>query len=261
MKRRWRTLVHMSLYQLRDLYRNKIAFFFNLIFPLILVLLFGTLFQGSGAEVETMQGVRQPSVFDYLMPGQMTVMLLSAGLFTVAISVASQRQSGAMRHLFSTPLPVGVWATARVGANFLMAMLQAVILVSFAALVYGVAPPANIVGTFVTITVSMLCALGLGLLIGTLAKGEEAALGIAMPLYMGLLFLGNAAMPLDEAPAVIQRMLPYVPTYHMTEALRAVMRHGLPLATVSSELAILGALATVTFAVALWRIRRQYVAV
>lgn len=401
MNRFGRTLVHMSIYQLRDLFRNKIAFFFNLIFPLILVVLFGTLFrapdpsvvtpigvangdsawagaaltnalgsiesfrviegtqedlnaslqsgqiralivipanasaaiegaadsdgpgraadaakepgastsvsesaststaapstitilfdpmspasgQAAGelrtivdavalqmqgarpalaARLETVEGSVKRDVFDYLMPGQMTIMLLSAGLFTVGISVAAQRQTGALRHLFSTPLPVGVWGMARIGANLVMALFQAVVLFAFAAAVYGVAPPANLGGTVVTVAVSALATLGLGLLIGTLVKGEDRALAVIMPLYMAMLFLSNAAMPLEDPPAVIAAMQPFVPAYHMTEALRAVMRDGLPLRAVGGELLILGAVAAVTLGLSLVRIRRQYVTV
>lgn len=361
MNRFFRSMAEMTAFQFRQLYRNKISFFFNLIFPLLLVALFGSLFGQTGGDADVSVGiVRAPGgewsdvlveavemtglytieegdvpkleealkkgsvaavavmpaegagatilydpvspksgrtaaelkgildgiaarmqgidpavfadvepldadeplgVFDYLMPGQMALMLLSAGLITVAVSVAQQRESGSMRHLFSTPMPVATWAAARISANLLMSLLQLGLLFAFAWLLYKVEPPANLSGTIVLVFISSLAALGMGLTIGTLVKGEDTAVAVSMPLFMLLIFLGNAAFPLEDPPAFIAAVLPFVPSYQMTEALRAVMRDGAPLSAVYGEMAVLGALALLFLGFALWRVRRQYVQV
>lgn len=361
------TFVQMALFQLRDLYRNKIAFFFNLVFPLIWLVLFSTLFgpsdtpaaiavgvvnvdeggasgrlvgilesidsyeivhgteagmqqaltdgkvravvgipdnvgaapapgivditydplspasaraaselrtiidgvgmQLQGVEpvlvsrMQTAPGVERRDIFDYLMPGQLTLMLLSAGMFSISVAIAGQRQTGMMRHLFSTPLSVGVWTGARIGSTLLMSFVQGVLLFAFAALLYNVVPPENVPATVFTVIVSSLACLGMGLVIGLSVKGEEAALAVTMPVFMTMIFLGNVTMPLEDPPAIIATLMPFTPTFHMTEALRAVMREGQPLAAVSGELTVLGGVALATFAVALWRLRRQYAAV
>lgn len=256
MNRYSRTTAQMTLYHFRELYRNKIALFFNLVFPLIMVVLFGTLFGNPEPGAELPSG---RTVFDYLMPGQMTVMLLAAGTITASVNIAQQRASGALRHLFSTPLPVSVWTAGRLTANVLMSVVQAIILFSFAALVYSVSPPANMAGTVVVVLLSTFVSLGFGLLIGTTVRGEEAALAIAMPLFMVLLFFGNAAMPMENPPPFVAAILPYVPTFHMTEALRAVMMDGASLATITRELAVLGGLSVALIGVSLWQMRRQFV--
>lgn len=244
-----RSLIQLTLYQFRGLYREKVAFFFNLIFPLLMVAVSGSLF---GQSVGS-------AVFDYLLPGQMAVMLLSAGMFTVAVTVAGQRQSGALRHLFSTPVSVGAWTLSRMAANLCMALIQAVLLFLFAGLVFDVAPPQNVGGTLVVLVLSMLASLGLGLVIGMLVKGENSAVAVTMPFFMMLLFLGNSTMPLENPPAFIAAIMPLAPSYYMTEALRAVMMHGSALSAAARELAVLVAFAAASLGFALWRMRRQYV--
>lgn len=244
-----RSLTQLTLYQFRGLYREKVAFFFNLIFPLLMVAIIGYMLGHSVG----------PAIFDYLMPGQMAVMLLSAGMFTVAVTVAGQRQSGAMRHLFSTPISIAAWTLSRVAANFCMALIQAVLLFLFAGLVFRVTPPQNIGGTLVVLALSMLTSLGMGLVIGMLVKGENSAVAVTMPSFMTLLFLGNATMPLENPPAAIAAIMHWTPSYHMTEALRAVMIYGQSLSSAASELAALVAYGAVLLGLALWRMRRQYV--
>lgn len=249
MKRLTRSLTQMTLFQFRSLYRNKIALFFNLLFPLLMVAIFGSLF---GASTEN-------KAFDHLVPGQMSVMLLSAGLVTIGIAMASQRESGVLRHLFSTPLSVVGWTMARVIANLAMAVVQCVILFSFARLLFGVGMPTNLPGTAVIVLISTLASLSMGMLVGTLAQGEGGALAITMPAFMVMLFLGNAAMPLENPPALIAAIMPYIPTYHMTNGMRAVMMEGAGVSSAATELGLLSAMAALLFAFALWRLRRQYV--
>lgn len=244
-----RNVIQLTLYQFRGLYREKVAFFFNLIFPLLMVGIFGSVFGHSVGS----------AVFDYLMPGQMAVMLMAAGMFTVAVAVAGQRQSGALRHLFSTPLSVGAWTVSRVIANLVMALVQAILLFLFAGLVFDVAPPQNVAGTLVVLVLSTLTSLGMGLIIGMFVQGENGAVAVTMPLFMILLFLGNAMMPLENPPAFIAAVMPFAPSYHMTESLRAVMMQGKTLSSAASEVAVLAIYSTLLLTVAIWRMRRQYV--
>lgn len=261
MSRLARSMVELTRFHARSLYRNKIALFFNIIFPLLMVAIFGGLYgtpaasRGGGLVDGT---GRVLTAFDFLMPGQMAVMVTAAGFVTVAITMGGQRRDGSLRHLLSTPLSVGSWTAARVLANVLMAGVQGVLLFVFAALLFDVSPPANLPGTIVVVLVCTLASLSMGIFVGTLVKGEATAMAVVMPIYMVLIFLGNSAMPLLDAPRFIQVMLPWVPTYHMTEAMRAVMMFGEGLGAVTKELAILGGLAAGLLGIALALMRRQY---
>lgn len=263
MRRLARSMVQLTHFHARGLYRNKIALFFNIIFPLLMVVIFGGMYGTATPAASATRLVdgfgRFLTPFDFLMPGQMAVMLMSAGFVTVAITMAGQKRDGSLRHLLSTPLSVGGWTAARILANVVMAAGQGVLLFAFAALIFDVSPPANLSATIVVVFVSTLFSLSLGVLIGTLVKGEGTAMAVVMPIYMVLIFLGNSTMPLVDAPRFIQVLLPWMPTYHMTEALRAVMMFGDSVGAVWKELAILGGLAAVLFGIALTIMRRQYV--
>lgn len=268
MSRTTRSLVQLTLFHFRSLYRNKIALFFNLIFPLIMIAIFGGLYGTQTSDVEVAASgtagagevaVRPMNAFDYLIPGQMAVMLLSAGFITVGINIAAQRNGGTLRHLFSTPISIGGWAVTRALSNLVMSIIQGALLYAFAALLFDVAPPANLLGTLVVVFVSALTCLSMGLLVGVLVKGEAGAMAVSMPFFSVLIFLGNSAMPLIDPPRIISLLLPWMPTYHMTNAMREVMRFGSGLSSVLPELAILGGIAVVFWGVSLWLLRRQFV--
>lgn len=249
MNRTMHSLIQMTSFQFKGLYRNKIALFFNLAFPLILLTLFATAFSKNAMG----------NIFDHLIPGQLAVMLLSAGLMTLGISISIQRQSGAMRHLFSTPLSMGVWAATRVLANMAMALVQTAILFAFAALVFRVPFPADVFGTLVVVLVSAFVTMSMGLVVGTLAKGETAALALSMCIFMLLIFWGNAAMPVEMLPEKMFWVARMTPTYHMTIAMRAVIMEGSGLASALPQIGGLTAFGLALFGASLLKVRRQFV--
>lgn len=55
--RTYNSLVQMTLFHFRSLMRNKIAFFFNLIMPLIFLAIFGSMFGGSGSKSQIKIGL------------------------------------------------------------------------------------------------------------------------------------------------------------------------------------------------------------
>lgn len=205
-------------------------------------------------------GLERFQTFDFLMPGQLVYMLLSAALMSVAIELASQRASGTLRHLFSTPLSVSVWATARMISTLVLAGVQIIVLFAAGWLMFRVQMPANLPGTIVLLALSSLAILGLGLLIGVLTRTPEASFPISMIAFMTIAILGNAMMPLDNAPAFMQTLARFMPSTYMTHALRSVMMQGKGLSAVATDIVVLIACAVVFNGLAIWRMRRQMVA-
>ncbi|MDF2627476.1 MAG: transporter permease protein [Symbiobacteriaceae bacterium] len=238
----------MTLHEFRAIMRNKIAFFFNLAIPVVLVVIFGSMW-GNGESGS--------DVLDFMMAGQLVYMLLSAGLMTVAIALASQRQNGSLRHLFTTPLSMGVWFGAQMLANIAMATLQIVVIFVVGHLLFGVHAPLNIPATAVVLFISSLACLSMGLAIGALVKSAEAAFPISMILFFSIAMFGNVMMPIDGAPPFILAVQKWMPSYFMTEALGKVMMRGEGLLNAAGEVSMLLGLMVVCGSVAIWRIRKQ----
>lgn len=247
------SMKQMTLHELRAIMRNKIGFFFNLLIPVVLIIIFGSIYGHTGERTQAGSN----TVLDFMMAGQLVYMLLSAGLMTVAIALASQRQNGTLRHLFTTPLPMGVWFGAQMLANIAMATLQIVVIFTTGHLVYGVHAPLNIPGTAVVLFVSSLACLSMGLAIGALVKSAEAAFPVSMILFFTIAMFGNVMMPLEGAPPFVLALQKWMPSYFMTEALGKVMMRGDGLLTAAGDLGMLLGLMVVCGGVAFWRIRRQ----
>ncbi|HYF91672.1 MAG TPA: ABC transporter permease [Symbiobacteriaceae bacterium] len=257
--RSWKSLQQVTLFEFRLIMRNKIAFLFNLVIPVVMVAILGA-HPALVPALADLPGVEQSSMLDFLMPGELIYMLLASGLMSVAIGLSTRRQTGSLRHLFTTPLPLGAWLTAQSLATIMMAGLQIVVLFVFGWLFFGIHAPYNLPGTVVALIISALACLSMGLVAGVMVKSAEATIPLTIIIFFVLALFGNAVMPLDGAPAFMLTIQRLVPSYYMTHALRQVMMQGSGLATVAGDLAILAAWTVTVGGLAVWRIRRQVTA-
>lgn len=210
-------------------------------------------------RAEEIESVKNLAIMDFMMPGMLTYMLLNAGVVSVAITVAYHRKNGTMRHMFSTPLSMGVWLAGRILSNVVLSVVQILLIWLVGMLIFKVQPPSNLLGTAVILLFSTLAGMGIGLAIGALAKNGDAAQPIAIIISMALTFLGNAMMPLDGAPAIVQTLMDFMPSFYMTHALQQVMMKGESVITVIGDLAVMGATAAISISVAAWRLRKLFV--
>ncbi|HYG59035.1 MAG TPA: ABC transporter permease, partial [Symbiobacteriaceae bacterium] len=205
-------------------------------------------------------GMERFNFFDFLMPGQLVYMLLAAGMMTTATSLAQQRQTGSLRHLFTTPVSMGAWASAQMLANVFLASLQILILFTAAWLMFGVHVPYNIPATIVTLIICSLTSLSMGLAVGSMLRSVEATVPVTIILFLLLTMFGNAVMPMEDAPAFMLSLQKVMPSMYMTQALRQTMMQGKGLSSILGDLAILSACMVGFGSLALWRIRKQVTA-
>lgn len=210
-------------------------------------------------RAEKVEFANRMNIMDFMMPGMLAYMLLNAGVISVAITVAYHRKNGTMRHLFSTPLSMGVWLTGRILSNLVLSVVQILLVWIVGMAMFKVQAPSNLGGTAVILLFSTLASLALGLAIGALAKNGDAAQPIALIVSMTLSFLGNAMMPLDGAPQIVHTLMGFMPSYYMTHAMQRVMMKGHAVTTVLADLGVLATTTALFLSVAAWRLRKLFV--
>lgn len=233
-------------FHFRSIMRNKVALFFNVLMPLLMLALFRMLFG------------RNEGFFGYMLPALLTQMILTGGMVTMAIGVASYRQTGTLRHLFTTPMSISQWLVSLMGASLVLTALQFAILLATSHVLYDAPAPANFAGTIVTWFVATMTALGFGLVVGSVSPSPEVAMPVSLILYFGMAFLGGAMMPLEEVPQLVETLSRWMPSRWMVDALTNTMARGESFGTVLSNLVLLLALAAILVGVAAWRTRKQF---
>ena len=182
----------------------------NLLLPVVLFSFFGLPFAGRTGPRGLDIGVVLLISFSAYAVGQVMV-------YGFGIGVAVERGQKIDVLMRATPLPPGVYLAAKVVVAMLFALLATLILFAYAGVVGGirVAP-----GVWVSVIARLLAGsvplIALGFAIGYVA-GPNAAPAVVNLVYLPLAFASGLFLPPEQLPAFVQRVAPYLPTYHYAQ--------------------------------------------
>lgn len=185
----------------------------------------------------------------FLIPGVVTVALMSTGMVTLGISTAYQRYYRVLKRLGGSPLPRSALVGAKALSVLLVEVGQVALLVLIGWRVFGwqgsVAPAIPV------LLLGAVCFAALGLTMAG-AMRAELTLGGANGLYLLFLVVGGVVLPVSHLPSWLQPLAGALPPAALSSALRALLNGA---ALPASSLALLGGwtLVLVVLAAALFR--------
>ncbi len=172
-------LLRQVRYQNKLFLRNPFSAFFALAFPMMFLLLFGSL---NGSERLAVRGGIRFAQF--LTPGLLAFAVISTCYTGLAVGVAMSRDLGILKRVRGTPLPAGLYVAGRI--------LSAVWAACF-------------------------CALGLA--VAALIPNGEAAPVVANFTFLPVAFVSDLFFPTDNAPAWVAAVGDMFPVKHFARAL------------------------------------------
>jgi ABC-2 type transport system permease protein len=214
--RRWLILTKaLLLMQLR----NKMTLFWNVLFPLSLLMIYALIF-----GQEQMGGA---SYVTWILPGVIVLNILSFGLLGSASTMVEMRERGVLRRLQATPVPAGSLLGAYLTVNLLLCLLQSLALIAAAVLFLGFRPqPAALMLAAPTILAATLLSISLGLVVSGVAVKAGVALALGQMLYFSQMFITDLVIPLIMLPPWLQAAAVYLPGYSMVQLVRPPLLSG-----------------------------------
>ena len=215
-----------------------------MLFPTMFYLLFGIVM----AKSEGADAAR------YLLASYGVFGVMSPGLFGFGISLALERDGGLLTYKRALPMPPGAYLLGKMMMAMLAAAVVILLLLAMGIFLAHVTLSASQAGLLlVTGVLGVLPFCALGMLVGTLIKGQGAP-GMLNLVYLPMSFLSGLWIPIGMLPKVLQQIAPIWPSYHLHQlALAALdMEHG----RVTNHLLVLVGFAVVFFVIAARRLRR-----
>ncbi len=155
---------------------------------------------------------------DFLVPGVLTVALLSSGFVRLAIALGFDRSFGAIRRYAVSPVRVADFLGSRALAAAVIAGIQIAVLFAVGAAL-GWRPSLHPAFPIVVI-LALVAFFGLGLTLGSVTDGLRS-LALANALYIVLLLLSGVVFDLNELPGGLEAISRLLPTTAASELLRA----------------------------------------
>ena len=187
----------------------------------------------------------------YVTPGLLGWALASGATFGAAITLVSWRQNKLLRRLRLAPVRTGSIVAARIGISVAIGLVQLVVFLAIATLPYfGLRLTASWWMAIPLVVAGILAFLSIGLLVGAVAKTQQAATSIANLVIVPMAFLGGAFIPLDFAPAWIRQVSYAMPLRYLVTAMQDVMARGEGPASALPAIGILLAFTALVVAIA-----------
>ena len=229
--------------ELKEFFRQRESVVFTLMLPVLLLLVFGAVL-----DYDLGRGV---SFTQYFMAGVIAAGILGASLQNMAISIATERSDGTLKHLAGTPMPRSAYFVGKVVQVFAVTVAIVVILLGIGAAFYGIDLPSGgdwLTFAWVAALGSAACTL-LGIAVSSLARNGRSASATVTPIALLLQFISGVFLQFSQVPAWLQTVAAVFPLKWMAQGLRSVF---LPDSLAAAEPAGTWELGRVALVLAVW---------
>ena len=206
---------HQLRYDQKAFWRNPASVFFTVMFPVILLLIFATIFGDQTVEVRG----GEIDTDAYYVPAIISLSIISATMQSLAMSLVIAREDGRLKRSRGTPMPAWVFIAGRIGNSIVTALLMLVLLAAIGGLLYGVAVPWDRIPALLVVLVigaASFCCLGIALTAAI--PSQDAAAPIVNALLLPLYFLSGVFIPDDQLPSGVIGFADVFPIRHFFEA-------------------------------------------
>ncbi len=210
--------LHQFRYDLRAFFRDRQSQFFTLALPVLFLVIFASVFGGSGNTVRVAGGRIDTSVS--YVPGIITLGIIAAAFINLVISVTAQRESGVLKRRRATPVPAGALIAGRALTAMVVALGLAVVLIAIGWAAYGANIPARTAPALaltVVVGAASFCCLGYAL--ASVIHDQDAAQPVTQAVMLPLYFISGVFVAVSRLPAWLVHIADVFPVRHLAAAL------------------------------------------
>jgi ABC-2 type transport system permease protein len=181
----WQVRYEQKLY-----WRSPSSAVFTFAFPILLLVIFASLNQGS--RLPALGGI---SYNQYYVPGIVAFGVISACYTDLAIGLCFRRDTGVLKRMRGTPLPPWVFMAGTIGSSLLVSVILTALTTAVGVLFYGVVFPGRVGALALTLLVGAFCFCSLGLAITAMIPVATASPAIVNGLLFPILFISGTFYP------------------------------------------------------------------
>jgi ABC-2 type transport system permease protein len=184
---------------------------------------------------------------DYMVPGTLGLVLIWSGLNHASMTIATERTKGTFQRMVIAPVSPTVVLLGKLISALAIVYMSAFIMLLTGVLLFQVNLYWNIPVILLAIFLGALSAIGIGLIISSIAKNEEAANSISVIISVPLQFFIGAFFPLSIMPEAAQAFGEALPFTQLVSAMQDIMTRNLPFDAVIPEISYLAVSGLILF--------------
>jgi ABC-2 type transport system permease protein len=197
--------------------REPVGAFFTLVFPLMMLFLFGTIYGNDPSPYFNGYGSVDVSV-----PAYTAMIISTTGIMGLSITMSTYREKGILRRLRVTPIRPLVILFAQIAVIFLMTLTGMLLLILAGKVVYNLRFDGNALHVALAFVLSSLSFYSLGFVLAAVMPNARTAQVVGMVIFYPMLFLSGAGLPLELLPDRVRNISKFLPLTHVVTLLRGL---------------------------------------
>jgi ABC-2 type transport system permease protein len=200
---------------------------FTIAFPLLLLVLFNSIFIKGGSHPQTLPNGVRVSAEAYFTAGIIAYAVALSTFTALAVSITTQREHGQLKRLKGTPMPAWTFLAGQLMRATAQGLAMTAALLAIGAIFYSVPIPGSTFPAFllyVVLGTATLCALGIA--VTAFLPNVDAASTIAPFSVVTLAFVSGVWIPIDQLPSWLESIGKVFPLYHLALGLQTTLAPG-----------------------------------
>jgi ABC-2 type transport system permease protein len=199
-------------------WRNREAAFFSFLFPIILLVLLGSVYGDD--EIEGVSGAT------YLLAGLIGYGVAATAFASLAITLVVRREAGLLKRVRGTPLSPTTYLAAVISSMVIVIALQALAQVLIGRFLLDSAWPASPASFVVVVALGAAAFAALGLAVTTIVKTGEGSSAVVNAIYLPLAFISGAFFSPREMPRFLEVISEFLPLTYLLRLIRSTFVEG-----------------------------------
>ena len=195
--------------------------------------------------------------FEFVAPGIMSMIVLTAVLTGLAASVSRERETGTLDGILIAPVSRLSIILGKATAQATRGLAQGILVLILAIVFFGVTVNGSILLVLIILLLGIFSFVGMGILVSASTAEQETATQLLFMFQFPMLFLSGVFFPIQQMPTAMQYIAKIIPLTYAIEAMRKVMILGGNLSSVRNDLIILVVFGAVTLTIAVPVFRRM----
>lgn len=193
----------------------------------------------------------------FFVPGLVGIILQLVTLFLTAFAVVRERELGTLEQLFVTPVGRAGLLLGKLMPYAIVGFLETMLVLAVMIYLFGVPINGSITLLLSLSVLFLVCSLGLGLLISTVAKTQTSALQSAFIVMLPSILLSGFVFPRSEMPLEIYIITFAIPVTYYIEMLRGIILRSADFADLIPQTIGLSICCILILAISVGRFRKQ----
>jgi len=214
--------VRIFLHELRAqqllFWRNREAAFFSFLFPILLLVLIGSVYGD-----EPIEGVSAPT---FLLIGLLGYGVSANAFAALAITLVIRREAGLLKRVRGTPLGPGTYLAAVIGSTVVVIALEVVSQLFLGVYLLDADWPERPLYFVFAIGLGAAAFAALGIAVTTAVRTAEGSSAVVNAIYLPMAFISGVFFSTEEMPAFLQAISEVLPLTYFVDLIRASFVEG-----------------------------------